>query len=128
MAHVLLIEPDRVLAETYLRALQSAGHTVVACAGAQAAIMAADQTPPALVILELQLVGHSGIEFLYEFRSYTEWQPIPIIIQTSVPPAEFNDSRRVLHDELNVSDYLYKPQANLGHLLEMVSQHLPVRA
>jgi two-component system phosphate regulon response regulator PhoB len=73
MANILLIEPDRLLAEIYQRALSSEGHNVVVCAGAQSAILSADQSTPDLVILELQLVEHSGIEFLYEFRSYSEW-------------------------------------------------------
>ncbi len=66
MAQILLIEPDRLLAETYAQSLTGGGHRVVACAGAQAAIHAADQDCPDIVILELQLVEHSGVEFLYE--------------------------------------------------------------
>ncbi|MDB5170496.1 MAG: hypothetical protein JWO35_190, partial [Candidatus Saccharibacteria bacterium] len=41
MANILLIEPDRLLAETYCQSLIGAGHSVVPCASAQAAIMAA---------------------------------------------------------------------------------------
>jgi DNA-binding response OmpR family regulator len=117
---ILLIEPDRLLAEIYQRALKTAGHDVVVCAGAQAAVMAADQQTPDLVILELQLVEHSGIEFLYEFRSYPEWQDIPAVAHTFVPPAEFNGSHHLLKDELGVQDYLYKPRATLQDLLGAV--------
>lgn len=126
MAQILLIEPDRLLAETYTRALQAAGHHVVVCAGAQAAIMAADQQCPDIVILELQLVEHSGIEFLYEFRSYSEWQAVPVIIQTGVPPGEFNDNRRLLKEELGVQLYLYKPVTSLKQLVATVHEYLPV--
>ncbi len=128
MAQLLLIEPDRMLAETYVQCLNAAGHTVVACAGAQAAIMSADQTTPDLVILELQLVEHSGIEFLYEFRSYSEWQAIPVLIQTSVPPASLSGNERLLRQELNVAGYLYKPQSSLRQLLAAVNEHLLVSA
>lgn len=128
MAEIILIEPDRLLAESYVQALQAAGHEVSAAPGAQAAIMAADAIKPDLVILELQLVEHSGIEFLYEFRSYPEWQGVPVLIHTHVPPAEFNDSRELLRGELGVRDYLYKPHTSLKRLTASVAEHLPTTA
>ncbi len=128
MAEILLIEPDRLLAESYVQALQAAGHEVNAASSAQAAILAADAIQPDLVILELQLVEHSGIEFLYEFRSYPDWQHVPVVIHTTVPPAEFNDSWQLLRDELGVRDYLYKLHTPLKRLTASVSQNLPVAA
>jgi DNA-binding response OmpR family regulator len=119
--NILLIEPDRPLAEVYQTALLAAGHRVVVCAGAQAAIMAADQQAPQLVILELQLVEHSGIEFLYEFRSYGDWQNIPVILQSLVPPTEFNGSQDLLTNQLGVQAYLYKPRVNLKQLIKTVN-------
>ncbi len=126
MSRILLIEPDRPLAESYHRALTRAGHKVVVCAGAQTAILAADKLRPDLVILELQLVEHSGIEFLYEFRSYTDWQTIPLIIQSQVPPGEFATNWQLLKDELGVQAYLYKPHTSLRELLARVEQGLLV--
>jgi DNA-binding response OmpR family regulator len=128
VAEILLIEPDRLLAESYVQALQAAGHEVNAASGAQAAILAADAIHPDLVILELQLVEHSGIEFLYEFRSYTDWQNIPVLIQSHVPAAEFSDNRQLLKDELGVREYLYKPRTSLSRLIASVNEHLPVAA
>ena len=126
MAQILLIEPDRLLAETYCRALVDAGHKVMVCAGAQSAITAADQAKPDLVILELQLIAHSGVEFLYEFRSYPEWQAIPVLVQTGVPPGEFADNWQLLKRELGVNAYLYKPRVSLSQLLAGVREQLPV--
>jgi DNA-binding response OmpR family regulator len=128
MADILLVEPDLILAKTYYQALTNTGHEVVATAGAQAAIIAADVRHPDLVILELQLVEHSGIEFLYEFRSYQEWQSIPVIIQTQVPPGEFNANRQLLKEQLGVAAYIYKPHSSLRGLIDIVNDHLPVKA
>lgn len=128
MAQILLIEPDRVLAESYVQALLHAGHEVQAAGGAQAAVMSADAILPDIVILELQLVEHSGIEFLYEFRSYADWQQVPVIIHSQVPPAEFSDNRQLLQEELGVQTYLYKPRTSLEELLATVNGHLPVAA
>jgi DNA-binding response OmpR family regulator len=128
MAQILLIEPDRVLAESYVLSLMHAGHEVQAAGSAQAAVMSADAIRPDLVILELQLVEHSGIEFLYEFRSYSDWQDVPVIIQSQVPPAEFADSWHLLQTELGVCEYLYKPRTSLLQLLKTVDGQLPVAA
>lgn len=121
MAQILLIEPDRILAETYRLALEGAGHKVLVCSTAQAAVQAADRVKPDIVILEIQLVEHSGIEFLYEFRSYPDWQNVPVLIQSQVPPSEFSDNLELLKNELNVVNYLYKPQTNLKKLLDTIN-------
>lgn len=128
MAHILLIEPDRILAETVARTLLAAGHRVTPCASAQSAIMAADRTRPDLVVLELQLIEHSGIEFLYEFRSYLDWQHIPVLVHSGVPLGEFAESRQLMKDELGVRAYLYKPTTSLKHLLRRVNQFAPAPA
>jgi DNA-binding response OmpR family regulator len=127
MANILLIEPDRLLAETYKRSLEKVGHEITTCAGAQSGVISADKLAPDLVILELQLVEHSGIEFLYEFRSYSDWQAIPVLVHTMVPKREFNTSWHLLHDELGVRGYLYKPDTDLGTLLDAVSDLIPIR-
>lgn len=129
MARILLIEPDRPLAETYKQALEDAGHEVVPVSGAQAAIIAADRMEFAAVIVELQLVSHSGFEFLYEFRSYPEWHGIPVLVNTYVPPSAFATSNKVFAEQLGVTTYLYKPQTTLAQLCMAVEQALkPVAA
>lgn len=121
MAQVLLIEPDRQLARVYFDALTHAGHKVQICATAQAGIFCADDIQPDIVLLELQLVAHSGIEFLYEFRSYPDWEKIPVVVVTNVPAGEFSGSWKLLRDQLCVSQYLYKPLTSLRHLLRTVN-------
>jgi DNA-binding response OmpR family regulator len=128
MARILLVEPDRLLAETLVKTCLAAGHEVVPCASAQAAIMAADKDQPDLVILELQLIEHSGIEFLYEFRSYLDWQHIPVVVHSYVPLGEFTASAELMKNELGVRAYLYKPTTSLHSLLRHINQFCPQAA
>lgn len=123
--HVLLIEPNTVLAASYVAALEAAQHTVVHARTAQQAVMAADKKAPELVILELQMARHNGIEFLYEFKSYVEWQHIPVVVLTVLPPAELK-KLTVLGRELGVSAVLGKSTSSLADLcavVETVSSH-----
>jgi DNA-binding response OmpR family regulator len=128
MAHILIIEPDKVLASTYKAALENDEDSVIICASAQSAIFAADTLKPDVIILELQLIQHSGIEFLYEFRSYPEWQNIPIIINTVVPPQEFSTSSGLLNDELGITEYYYKPKTSLSDMRGAINKTLQIAA
>lgn len=120
MANILLIEPDALLARAYIQAFAHVGHRTRLTVSAQDAVFKVDEMLPDAVIVELQLVAHSGIEFLYELRSYAEWQSVPVIIHSCVPPAEFSDSMSLLRDRLGVRTYLYKPQTSLRMLLRAV--------
>ena len=120
MTRVLLIEPDTYLARLYTEALKQTGYKVDMASGAQMAITMADHNTPDLVILEIQLAQHNGLEFLYEFRSYKEWQNVPVLLHTLVPPADFSENI-VLWNEIELAGYLYKSRTNLGQLLRSVA-------
>lgn len=117
--HVLLIEPDTLLAGTYGQAFEAAGHTVATARSAQMAVHAADEQQPDVVVLELQLPRHNGVEFLYEFRSYPEWLDVPVVIHSFTPPSEYA-SAATLERELGVRRCLYKPETSLADLCETV--------
>lgn len=117
--HILLIEPDHILAGNYKTALEQAGHQITYSPHAQAALSSADVLAPDLVILEMLLPVHNGVEFLYEFRSYPEWQHIPIII-LSLVPEEAIKGQTILFEKLGVSAYLYKPHTKLSTLVRAV--------
>lgn len=121
---ILLIEPDNVLANIYKQLFNQNGIVIDHVFTAQEAITKADINTPDLVICELQLVDHSGIEFLYEFRSYLDWRKIPIIINSIVPPREFGNSQLGLRKELGVCSYLYKPNTDLRQLSAYAENYL----
>jgi len=117
--NILLIEPDAQLGDIYSSALQRAGHKVDWRRDAQDAIASADDTRPDVVILELQLARHNGVEFLYEFRSYSDWQDIPVILQTSALDLPAGAD---LLERLGVRAVHYKPQTTLAELVTSVER------
>ena len=123
MSHILLIEPNTLLAETYTQALQHAGYTVSHAVGAQAAIDAADKHTPDVVIMELQLPQHSGIEFLHEFRSYAEWMEVPVVVNTTLPPGRMLLAKPTLQRDLGVVGTYYKPRTSLQDIIRLVREH-----
>jgi DNA-binding response OmpR family regulator len=124
MSHILLLEPNTLLAAAYHQALRHAGYEVTHVTGAQAAILAADEQAPALVIAELQLPQHSGLEFLHEFRSYADWRQVPVIVHTVLSPPQLATAKEALQRDLGVNLLLYKPQTSLRDLLDAVRLHI----
>jgi DNA-binding response OmpR family regulator len=123
MSHILLIEPDAILSELYKRLFKTEGYTVATVRGAEAGIQAADVKTPDMVIMELQLVGHSGVEFLYEFRSYPEWQDIPVIVHTSLGYNELRQFETAL-SQLAVAVCLHKNEQQPRTLLSITHRIL----
>lgn len=123
MKHILLIEPNTIFTQIYKQALKKAGYSVTAVDNAQDAIFAADKKIPDCVILELQIPVHNGVEFLYEFRSYPEWQSIPVIINSLIPHSEFIDST-ISWNDLSLGTYLYKPRTSLEKLIKAVNEQI----
>lgn len=128
MANILMLEPDEQLAGIYQTAFEHVGYAVRRSVSAQEAVFQIDDHLPDIIIVELQLVAHGGIEFLYELRSYCEWQHIPVLIHSCIPPIEFEDSMQLLTGMLNVKAYLYKPHTTLQTLLREVRTAMPGQA
>lgn len=119
--NILLIEPDRVLARTYASFLRQQGHAVSLATDAQTAVHALDSQEPEVILLELQMARHNGLEFLYELRSYSDWQHIPVIAHTMLPPNSMQMSSQFL-TALGVIAYLYKPVTSLVGLKRALAE------
>ncbi len=116
---VLVIEPDLIIGKVLSDYLGSTGHSVRLRQGAEESIAALDDQPADVIILELNIPGHNGLEFLYEMRSYTDWQDVPVIIHSFTPPVKLVDG--LAYKELGVSKYLYKPETTLSNLADSLT-------
>ncbi|MBI4034444.1 response regulator [Candidatus Saccharibacteria bacterium] len=120
---ILLLEPDRGLANNLAKSLKRAGHSVQWQVEPQAAMDAADSNQPDLIILDLLLAGRSGAEFLYELRSYPEWQALPVVVYSHVAVNELGETAISL-DDLGIAAFHHKPVTSLSELLASVEQIL----
>lgn len=89
----------------------------------QSAIQQADKSLPRLIILELLIPRHNGLEFIHELRSYPEWLDIPLIIYSQMPKEDLLASPEVLKD-MGVVEHFYKPTVSLDKLVKSVEKHL----
>ncbi len=121
MPRVLIIESDKLLAGNLRAYLEKLGHSVSWRCDPQSAVNSADKRRPDVVILDLVLAGHNGVEFLYEFRSYPEWLTVPIIIYSSVSPEDLSGAELAMAD-LTVGAYHHKPETSLAQLAASVER------
>ncbi len=122
---ILLVEPDQILGGAVQSALQDTNYDVVWKRTAQTALDELDESSsgglPDLIILELQLGVHNGIEFLYEIASYPEWQHIPVIVHTINAKAQ-DEIFGASFEQLKVKAVLYKPKTSTMQLVQAVNQ------
>jgi two-component system response regulator MprA len=99
---VLVVEDDEEIADVVRRALRQAGHEVRTASDGVAALSAADEFVPDLVVLDLGLPRLDGVEVAQRLRSESD---VPILILTA--RAETDD--RVSGLDSGADDYLVKP-------------------
>lgn len=119
--HVLIVEPDKQLANNLTAALEAKGHTASRAVSAQTAVHEIDNQVPDAIVLELHLKKHNGVEFLYELRSYREWHQIPVIVWSFAHPDKFVSNEELLQ-QLGIVDYLYKPAVSLEQVVATVQR------
>ena len=109
--HFLLVEDDEVDVMTMERAFEKGGikdPLFVARTGAQAFEMLHDNAVPNIrrvVLLDLNMPGMNGLEFLQKLRADPELRVTPVVVLTT--STHQRDLERAY--ELNVAGYLVKP-------------------
>jgi DNA-binding response OmpR family regulator len=121
--NILLIEPDKILADNFAKVFKMAGLNSKVMFDAQLAIEHIDDDKPDVIVLELQLAPISGVSFLYELRSYQDLAKIPIIIYSSLPPENF-DLDDQLWANLGVVKYFYKSKISINKLTSYIQENL----
>lgn len=127
MANILILESDKVLAGNLAHFLRRRGHQTAWVAEPQSAIEQADRWQPEVIIADLILGGHGGVEFLFELRSYPEWQDLPVIIYSSLPPNELAAHQAEL-EQLDATTHFYKPQSSLLEIAAAVDRAAAIKA
>ncbi|MSQ61723.1 MAG: response regulator transcription factor [Dehalococcoidia bacterium] len=101
-ARILIVEDDTTLRESLQYTLKNEGYAVMTAADGYAALRAAQEAQPNLVLLDLMLPGIDGLEVCRVLRRTSS---VPIMMLT----AKREEIDKVLGLELGADDYLTKP-------------------
>jgi len=118
---VLLVEDDVWLSDLYADTLSE--HSVIRAGTADEALELIDTNKIDLIVLDMFLPDHNGVEFLHEIASYEDSADIPVIILSAVAKHDFGMSdERMKH--YGIVEYLYKPEIKPKIVAERVKLHL----
>ncbi len=109
----LIVEDEPALSELFFQILEDEGHQVIICNNGEAALALIRETPPDIILLDLNLPGMSGNQVL---ENLSEINPeIPVII-TSAYVSNLNLTPQV-------KEILEKP-FSIATLLETVRKYI----
>jgi two-component system cell cycle response regulator DivK len=118
MARVLVIEdnPANMTLATFL--LESAGHTVLRAADAEAGLAFAVDEQPSLILMDVQLPGMDGLEAIAQLKRDERTRDIPVIALTAL--AMKGDEERIR--AAGCEGYIAKPMNYQDFLLAIAAQ------
>lgn len=119
-AKILLIEDDQLLRELYAQALEQSNLAVLAAADAQTGLDLLDEYAADVIVLDLMLPAHGGVEVLHELQSHPDWQSIPVIVISAVNKARVPAGLA----ELGAKIYLDKADTSPQELTQAVKSLL----
>ncbi|RKZ57244.1 MAG: two-component system response regulator BaeR [Candidatus Parabeggiatoa sp. nov. 2] len=99
---ILIVEDEIKIANLLRDYLEKAGYQTVCLEQGDAAVPYVKQTPPALILLDIQLPGKDGMAVCREVRQFST---VPIMMLT----ARVEEIDRLLGLELGADDYICKP-------------------
>lgn len=124
MSSVLLVEDDAWLSELYGKALERMEKIDVLYANsASSALKILDKGSVDLLILDIFLDRHNGIELLHELSSYNDTRSTPVIILSAVSEHDF-EMPIDRWEQYGVVKYLYKPSTKPADLIDAVENQL----
>lgn len=82
-ARILVVEDDRDIAALVAYHLTKEGYQVRTAAGGAEALDAVSEERPDLVVLDVMLPGHSGLDVLREIRRRPDLADLPVIMLTA---------------------------------------------
>lgn len=109
---ILVVDDERAIRRFLRAALTAQGYAVVEVDTGEDAIATVPMIRPDLIILDLGLPGHDGIEVTKQIR---EWSRIPIVILS----VRGQDEDKIAALDAGADDYLTKP-FSVGELLARI--------
>ncbi len=121
MKKVLVIEDNKVQASILSLSIKSHGYDVVHVDSGEAALHVLEKDHDfALITLDINLVGMSGLQFLAYLRKEKAYDDIPVVIITALRHEKYLKEARAY----GVSDYYVKP-ISFSDIKSMLKVYLP---
>ena len=84
LVHLLFVDDNTEILDTFSQILREEGYTVTACAGGLAALLRAGVQRPDLIILDLHLGDITGFDIYRALRADPDFASIPVLFISGV--------------------------------------------
>ena len=115
---VLVVEDDAALNRLFCQFVELAGHSVHHALDGGSALLAAEEHPPALVLLDLMLPDITGYEVCKELKRSDRTSTVTVVMVTAMGDEE--SRRRGM--ECGATEYLVKP-VHPDRLIETIKKY-----
>ena len=102
---ILMVEDDEHIAYILRFLLERNGFAVEQAADGRQALARLAQPPPDLVLMDIMLPYHDGLELLERLRAEPGWRTVPVLMLT----AKAREADIVQALDLGANDYVTKP-------------------
>lgn len=123
---LIIVEPDQNLCKSYKRALKQK-FDIKFCFSAEETLEELAHKLPDLIVIEMLLPLHNGIDILYDLQSYSDSKDVPVVINSYLSKDDLSISEEQFN-QLSIYSYLYKPQTTPKKLLVELEKLNLVRA
>jgi CheY-like chemotaxis protein len=117
--HVLVVDDESVMRRLVAHVLKTINVEVVGAENGFRAIELAQECPPALAIVDLNLPGMNGFEVVKQLKQMPDMRDIPMIIFTARNHPDDEQTAR----EIGASGFLYKPFST-QELRDLIIHHI----
>lgn len=121
MAHIVLVEDDKLLSEMYQAALISEGFQCSVAYDGAAGLDLISHTQPDLVLLDLMLPQMSGDEVLAHMRTADRTKGTKVMIMTNISESEAPEQLK----HLDFERYIVKANTTLLEVIAIVKDMFP---
>ena len=84
MKHILIVEDDTWLAESYQKVLARAGYSAAHAQSLQEAIVQLEQGIPDILLVDVLLDSSTVFTLLHELQSYDDTKRIPVVVCSGI--------------------------------------------
>lgn len=122
LKRILLVEDDQNMANVYISRLQAEGFDVRLVSDGEAALTAALNYHPNLVVLDVMMPKVNGFDVLDILRNTPDTANLKIMMLTALS----QEADRARAESLGVDDYIVKSQVSMNDIVNRIKHHMSV--
>jgi DNA-binding response OmpR family regulator len=120
MAKILFVEDDPLIVKIYTTRLTADGHEVLSADNGEQGLKLAQESIPALVVLDIMMPKMDGFAVLTQLKSAEKTKNIPVIVYSNL--AQEEEMARAL--KLGANEFVIKANLSPTEMIEKIKTYL----